>query len=411
MYSLLFCIYVLGFRVVSCFHKKARKMVVGQRETWKSLAAAVKSEDKWLWFHAASLGEFEQGRPLMEAIRQRYPAYKILLTFYSPSGYEVQRNYAGADLVCYLPFDTPCNVRRFFRLIQPKSVFFIKYEFWPNYLKQLKKKDIPTYLVSGIFRPTQTFFKPWGRIYRKVFSSFSYFFVQNQQSIDLLASVGIRSQAQICGDTRSDRVLAIASEARNLFLLDEFHSQSAHSRILVAGSSWPQDEQLFIDYFNRHPELKLILAPHQIHEAHIQAIESMLQRPALRYSRLTEDKLQGADCIILDCYGLLSSTYRYGDIAYIGGGFGVGIHNTLEAAVYGIPLVFGPNYHKFDEAKALLACGAARSISRYEELEECLQTWTHDAEALRRSGEAAVGYVRQSSGGTKLILSYLEDKL
>lgn len=415
MYNILFSLYVCLFRLVSLFHRKARKMIVGQKNTWRILDNELIPNEKYLWFHASSLGEFEQGRPLIESIRARYPSYKMILSFYSPSGYEVRKNYQGADVVCYLPFDTKRNVLRFLNKVQPVAAFFIKYEFWPNYLKYLSVQKIPIYLISGIFRPSQLFFKKWGKLYRRLLFFFDKLFVQNQVSMDLLTGVGLKDRVVVCGDTRCDRVLAIAAEAKSLPVLDHFAhyktEESVTSNILIAGSSWPEDEELFIPYFNEHPSLKMIIAPHQIHESHLQYIESLLQRPSVRYSKCASPKDAEVDCIIIDCFGLLSSMYRYGKMAYIGGGFGAGIHNTLEAAVYGIPVIFGPNYQKFDEAKALLACGGGCSIVNDEELEACLETWRLKPAELEKSGKAAGEYVKQSSGGTEIILNYLSKSL
>ncbi len=408
LYNIFFQIYVWLFRIVALFHKKAAKMTAGQRQTFLQLEEKIRPDDQCLWVHVASLGEFEQGRPIIEALRRRFPQYKIVLTFYSPSGYEVRKDYEYVDLVCYLPFDTRHAVRRFYKRLHPVAAVFVKYDLWPNYLRMLRRKKIPAYLVSGIFRPKQPYFWAFGSaFFRRMLKGFEQLFVQNQESADLLTGIGLGDKVQICGDTRCDRVLQVASEAKNLFMLDTF---KAH-RILVAGSTWPQDEKLLIPYFNAHSGIKLLIAPHQVNESHLLYIESLLKRPSVRYSRLTIEKVAKADCIIVDCYGLLSSIYRYGDMAYIGGGFGAGIHNTLEAAVFGIPVVFGPRYHKFDEAKALLAKGAAKTVNDEHELSVSLDFWCKDTEAFVEAGAAAREYVEQSSGGTLQILNYLSDKL
>lgn len=408
MYNVFFQIYVWLFRLVALFHKKAAKMIDGQRQAFRDLEEKLSPDDSCLWIHVASLGEFEQARPLIEALHRRYPQYKLLLTFYSPSGFEVRKDYDQVDVVCYLPFDTPCNVRRFFRRLRPMAAIFVKYDLWPNYLKMLRKKGIPTYLVSGIFRPSQAYFRPVGSaFFRRMLKGFHQFFVQNSESADLLTGIGLGDKVQICGDTRCDRVLQVASEAKNLFMLDTFKAPA----VLVAGSTWPQDEKLLIPYFNARPDMKLIIAPHQVNESHLQYIESLLKRPAVRYSQLTIEKVNQADCIIIDCYGLLSSIYRYGNMAYIGGGFGAGIHNTLEAAVYGLPLAFGPRYQKFEEAKALLASGAAKSIVDEEELARVFDAWRSDKELLEAAGKAARDYVMKSSGSTEKIMAYLANQL
>jgi 3-deoxy-D-manno-octulosonic-acid transferase len=403
MYQIGFLIYVLLFRIVAVFHPKAGKMVKGHRQTWKTLRTEIGSDQKWLWFHAASLGEFEQGRPVMEKIRASYPEYKILLTFYSPSGYEVRKNYTGADLICYLPFDTCLNARRFLKLVNPVRAFFIKYEFWPNYLYQLKKLDIPTYLISGIFRPNQLFFKSYGGFYRRLLNTFNHLFVQNQESISLLKSIGRKTDVSITGDTRFDRVLEIKSTSQEIPVVEAFRKQSSGKTILIAGSSWPKDEEMLLPYFNNHPELKLILAPHQIHEPHLQAIESKLKRPFKRLSKSTPEDVATCDCLIIDGFGLLSSIYRYGDIAYIGGGFGIGIHNTLEAAVYGIPVLFGPNHAKFQEAKDLIAQGGAQSVQNQSQLIEVLSFWLQNANQRVETGRKAGKMVLSGSGGTEKV--------
>lgn len=381
-------------------------MVVGHRKAWRILRDGMDQSKPWLWFHASSLGEFEQGRPIMERIRNEHPEYRILLTFYSPSGYEVRKNYAGADLICYLPFDTPFNVRRFLNIVQPKKVFFIKYEFWPNYLTALKRRHIPTYLISGIFRADQLFFKNYAPFYRRMLNTFTHLFVQNQDSVDLLASIGLTEEVSISGDTRFDRVLEIRAAAKELPIAEQF-AKSNNGHVLIAGSSWPKDEALFIPYFNEHPELKLIIAPHEIHEEHLLTIESQLKRPFLRYTKTNPEEAVHCDCLIIDCFGLLSSIYRYGNIAYIGGGFGTGIHNTLEAAVYGIPVIFGPNFAKFHEAKELLACDGAFTIDSETALAETLDMLYTDPAFCKKTGKIAGEMVLQGSGGTNKVLNLI----
>jgi len=358
---------------------------------------------KYIWFHAASLGEFEQGRPLIERIKKRYPEYKILLTFFSPSGYEVRRDYRGADIVCYLPLDKPRNVKKFLDIIQPCMAFFIKYEFWKNYLNELNKRQIPVYSVSSIFRKDQVFFKWYGGSYRKVLSNFDQLFVQNETSKRFLSKIGIE-KVTVVGDTRFDRVLEIRQEAKDLPLVEAFKRESL---TIVAGSSWAPDEDLFIEYFNTHPGIKLIIAPHVIDENHLVEIISKLKRPYVRYSKANEQNVKNADCLIIDGYGLLSSIYRYGEIAYIGGGFGVGIHNILEAAVYGIPVIFGPKYQKFMEARQLIEEKGAFSIKDGEELNQLLDKMTSDKEFLKESGSNAGNYVTKNLGASELILSQI----
>ncbi|MGN1236219.1 MAG: 3-deoxy-D-manno-octulosonic acid transferase, partial [Bacteroidaceae bacterium] len=331
MYSLAIYLYMLCVNIAALFNKKARLLKAGHAKTYKILRCGIKDGEQYLWFHAASLGEFEQGRPLIEKIRRNCPQYKILLTFFSPSGYEVRKDYEGADVCCYLPFDTMLNARKFIRIAKPSMAFFIKYEFWQNYITELHRQGIPTYSVASIFRPGQIFFRWYGHKYRNVLRYFTHLFVQNQQSINLLNSLNINN-ATIVGDTRMDRVLQIRQTAKKLPLCEAFcQSQNGDGHIIVAGSSWQPDEDILIDYFNNHSEQRIILAPHVVSESHLAEIESKLRRPALRYSKATPETAASAHCLIIDCYGLLSSIYRYATIAYVGGGFGAGIHNVPEA--------------------------------------------------------------------------------
>lgn len=400
MYSLGIYLMALGVRVAALFKEKLRKMVQGHRATWQMLRA-LGGKDTYVWFHAASLGEFEQGRPLMERLRREHPEKKILLTFFSPSGYEVRKNYDGADLVCYLPFDTPLNARRFVKLARPEAAFFIKYEFWRNYIEVLYKRGIPCYSVSSIFRENQIFFRPYGRGYARCLSRITRLFVQNETSRRLLEGIGV-TNVEVVGDTRFDRVLDIRNAAKPLPLAERF---AGCWKVLVAGSSWPQDEEIIIPYFNRHPNLKLVLAPHVVSEEHLQAIERQLARPALRYSKATPKAVAEADCLIIDCYGLLSSIYRYASMAYVGGGFGVGIHNVPEAAVYGIPVIIGPNNKKFREAQALLRCGGCKEIAGTADFEQIMDAWLSDKEALAKAGQAAGNYIADNAGAADRIFS------
>ena len=400
MYSLGIYLMALGVRVAALFKEKLRKMVQGHRATWQMLRA-LGGKDAYVWFHAASLGEFEQGRPLMERLRREHPEKKILLTFFSPSGYEVRKNYDGADLVCYLPFDTPLNARRFVKLARPEAAFFIKYEFWRNYIEALYKRGIPCFSVSSIFRENQIFFRPYGRGYARCLSRMTHLFVQNETSRRLLEGIGV-TNVDVVGDTRFDRVLDIRNAAKPLPLAERF---AGCWKVLVAGSSWPQDEEIIIPYFNRHPNLKLVLAPHVVSEEHLQAIERQLARPALRYSKATPKAVAEADCLIIDCYGLLSSIYRYASMAYVGGGFGVGIHNVPEAAVYGIPVIIGPNNKKFREAQALLRCGGCKEIAGTADFEQIMDAWLSDKEALATAGKAAGSYIADNAGAADRIFS------
>lgn len=383
-------------------------MRLGQWKTNSVLRDKIDRNAKYIWFHASSLGEFEQGRPMIEKIKVEHPEYKILLTFFSPSGYEVRKNYNGADVICYLPFDTPYRVKKFLNLANPAIAIFIKYEFWANYLHELQRREIPVYIISAIFRPDQLFFQWYGKSYRKMLSCFTHLFVQDERSMKLLKEFGI-TQVTVTGDTRFDRVIEVCKQAREIPLVERFVQKKQQEKefTLVAGSSWPQDEEILIPYFNEHPELKLIIAPHEIHSEHLMYIESLLKRPSIRLSEAHEGDLENKDCLIIDSFGLLSSIYRYGDIAYIGGGFGTGIHNTLEAAVYGIPVLFGPKYHKFKEAKDLIAVGGGFSVSNsscfYDKMEELLTY----REVLKAAGESAAQFVKGHAGITDKILKVL----
>lgn len=422
--------YFAGIRLAALFgHRKAGMMQEGRRD-WEqhlqekldALKASVKEPVRFVWFHAASLGEFEQGRPLIETLRKVHPEYRVIQTFFSPSGYEVRKNYKGADIICYLPYDKPAESRRFVEMVQPEVVFFVKYEFWANILTELHARHIPTYLISGIFRERQIFFKPWGASLRPVLKCFDHLFVQDEESRRLLASVGVEGNVTICGDTRFDRVIEIQQMAKVLPWAEAFIGNGdKHPFTLVAGSSWPKDEEIFIDHFNRHPEMKLIDAPHEIHEEHVQSIIAKLKRPYMRYSQLkvmldeagddaaklqeVYDQVAKADCLIIDAIGFLSSIYRYGDAAYIGGGFGVGIHNTLEAAVYGIPVVFGPNHTAFREALGLIEVKGGFPIASSGDYQTIMKQFMTQPEVLAEAGKQAGDYVHLNSGATETIFN------
>ncbi|MBO4487317.1 MAG: 3-deoxy-D-manno-octulosonic acid transferase [Bacteroidaceae bacterium] len=404
MYSLAIYLYMFCANIVAIFNRKARQLMVGHSQTYDIMRRGIHKGDDFIWFHAASLGEFEQGRPLIEKIRQEHPEYKILLTFFSPSGYEVRKDYKGADVICYLPFDTKLNARKFLRIAQPKMAFFIKYEFWQNYLTALHRRNIPVYSVASIFRPKQIFFRWYGHKYRNVLRTFAHLFVQNQDSVDLLKTLGI-TNTTIVGDTRMDRVLQIRSEAKELPLCEAFTKTADNT--LVAGSTWQPDEDIIIDYFNRHPEQRLIIAPHVVSESHLAEIEGKLQRPALRYSQATADSAATAHCLIIDCYGLLSSIYRYATVAYVGGGFGVGIHNVPEAAVYGLPVIIGPNNQRFREARDLIQLGGCFEIHNAEEYESIIQRLNADSDFLSSASTASADYIRNNSGAVELIYNHI----
>lgn len=408
MYQIVLYLYLCGVAIASLFSEKVRKMWRGEREAIRILKERVDPQAQYVWFHAASLGEFEQGRPLMERLRRDHPEYKILLTFFSPSGYEVRKNYEGADIVCYLPLDTIRNARRFLRAVRPVMAFFIKYEFWYNYLHILKHRQVPVYSVSSIFRPEQVFFRWYGRQYSRVLKCFTRFFVQNEQSRELLAKLGI-TEVDVVGDTRFDRVLQIRDAAKQLPLVESFTSGAPH--VFVAGSSWPPDEEIFIRYFRDHPEWKLIIAPHVIGEDHLQQIEKLLEgRNVVRYTEAHDaptEALEGASALIIDCFGLLSSIYRYGQVAYVGGGFGVGIHNVPEAAVWGMPVFFGPNNERFQEAQELKHNGGGIEISSYDDFARQMDRFAADASLITTLGNAAGSYVTDRAGATGKIFQRL----
>jgi len=408
-------IYQAGIAIYSHFNEKVKKMWIGERAAFGVLQKQVEPNAKYVWFHAASLGEFEQGRPLIEKIKKEYPNYKILLTFFSPSGYEVRKNYEQADIVTYLPIDTVANAQRFLRIVRPVMAFFIKYEFWYNYLHILRHRNIPVYSVSSIFRPNQIFFRPYGRQYAAVLKCFSHFFVQNDLSKSLLAKIGINN-VTVVGDTRFDRVLQIKDNSKKLPLVDKFISNqdvklangvtnSLH-RVFVAGSSWLPDEEIFIKYFNEHNDWKLIIAPHIIADTHLRQILQLLKgKKVVLYTEATETNVADADVLVINCFGLLSSIYHYGDVAYVGGGFGAGIHNVLEAAVWGIPVVFGPNNKRFAEAQGLLASGGGFEIDNYEKFALIMDRFCSDKVFLQNSGNAAGSFVKQLSGATNKVFS------
>ena len=412
MYSLGIYLYALLVRLVAAFgHRKARAMVRGQRDTWRILREKIDPTARYVWFHAASLGEFEQGLPLIERIRHEQPSRKILLTFFSPSGYEVRKDYKGADVVCYLPFDSPTAARRFIKWARPEMAFFIKYEFWRNYIDVLSKKSIPIYSVSSIFRPGQIFFRWYGRKYARCLRRITHFFVQNERSVELLRTIGVQDNVTIVGDTRFDRVIDIRNNARPLPLVEQFtrakEDSNAAPFVLVAGSSWQPDEDILLDYVNRHPDLRLVIAPHVVNDAHIQEIEQKLTTPALRYSQATLENVDDYRVLIIDGYGLLSSIYRYATVAYVGGGFGVGIHNVPEAAVYGIPVIIGPNHQRFAEAVALIANGGCKSIEKAEDFSVIMDDFLENPAHITQAGSAAGDYIHQNAGATPVIYQHV----
>jgi putative 3-deoxy-D-manno-octulosonic-acid transferase len=405
VYNIVIYIYLIGVAIASCFNKKVKKMWAGERQALKVLREKVDPNARYIWFHAASLGEFEQGRPLMEYLRKTHPEYKILLTFFSPSGYEVRKNYEGADIICYLPLDTIRNARRFLRTIKPVMAFFIKYEFWYNYLHILQHRGVPTYSVSSIFRPDQIFFQWYGKGYGRVLKCFTHFFVQNIESKNLLAKLDIHD-VEVVGDTRFDRVLQIKEASKQLPIVEKFTENT--SKVFIAGSSWLPDEEIFLKYFNLHKDWKLIVAPHVIGEDHLAQIFELLKgRRVVRYTEATEENVKDAEVLIIDCFGLLSSIYHYGTISYVGGGFGVGIHNVLEAAVWDIPVIFGPNNKRFQEAQGLIMAGGGFEINDYQSFRDLMMRFETDEMFLQTSKKHAGEFVKGRAGATEKIMGSL----
>ena len=402
MYQIVIYLYLFGVAVASLFNKKVKKMWAGERQAIRLLKAKVDPDARYVWFHAASLGEFEQGRPLIERIRNEHPEYKILLTFFSPSGYEVRKNYDGADIICYLPLDTIRNARRFLRAVRPVMAFFIKYEFWYNYLHILQHRGVPAYSVSSIFRPDQIFFQWYGRSYGRVLKCFTRFFVQNEESKLLLSGLGITA-VEVVGDTRFDRVLQIKEASKRLPLVEKFTAGA--QKVFVAGSSWLPDEEIFLKYFSTHKDWKVIVAPHVVSEEHIAEILDLLKgRQVIRYSEATETNVSAADVLLIDCFGLLSSIYHYGTVSYVGGGFGVGIHNVLEAAVWDIPVIIGPNNKHFQEAQGLMTAQGGFEIDDYQAFSTLMMRFETDASFLQSAGCNAGEFVKSRIGSTERIL-------
>ncbi len=401
LYNLGILIYVLAARLLSPFNSKARLWTRG-REGWESLLAEkVSRGDTNIWIHCASLGEFEQGRPLIEAIKKARPEYRIILTFFSPSGFEIRKNYTKADYVCYLPADTPGNAAKFIQLVSPAVAIFVKYEFWNNYTFFLKSNGIPLYLISGIFRKGHPFFKWYGGFFRKILFRFSHMFVQDVHSLDLLKGIGIEN-VTVAGDTRFDRVVEIAESAKNIQQIELFRGGE---KLFLAGSSWRQDEEIIARYINLYPgRMKWVFAPHEIDKANIDRLEKLFSTEVARFSEFSE-KSSEARVLIIDNIGMLSSAYRYAYIAGIGGGFGKGIHNVLEAACWGIPVLFGPNHQKFREAVDLISLEGARCFNTFEEFSQKIDNWLTNRDEYLKSSLYAAKYVKENTGATKKILS------
>lgn len=405
VYDLL--IYVAGFflKIAALFSPKLKLFVDGRKNVFQKLADSISKTDKTIWFHAASLGEYEQGLPVIEAIKERYPNHKIVLTFFSPSGFEVRKNNQVADVTVYLPLDTNANASRFLDAVHPELVFFIKYEYWPNYLQQLRKRKIDTYLVSGILRENQVFFKWYGGFYRKALDTFNHFFVQNQRSKVLLAKVN-KHNVTVSGDTRFDRVAAILEKDNTLDFIEQFKNDML---TIVVGSSWPKDENLLVPFISASAEVKFIIAPHNIKGSQISELQTSISKKTVLFSEKDGKNLADYDVFLIDTVGILTKIYSYADIAYVGGGFGnPGVHNILEPATFGVPVVIGPNYSHFAEAIALVNNGGCISISNQLELNEALHLLIQNEDERHEKGHIASTFVQMNKNATETILKHLQ---
>lgn len=402
IYSIIVAIAGLLLQIVAVFVPKIKLFVSGREGVFTTLKTKIKTEDKTIWFHAASLGEYEQGLPVIEKIKEKYPTHKIIVSFFSPSGYEVRKNNTVADTTVYLPLDTINNAKKFIELVHPEMAFFIKYEFWPNYLSELKKRNIPTYLISGIFREKQAFFRWYGGFYRKALESFTHFFVQNESSLQLLQRLGIQN-ATISGDTRFDRVASIVEKDNSLDYIARF---KADKTTIVIGSSWPKDEELLLDYINSSTQdCKFIIAPHNIKPEQIQYFKTNCTKKTLLFSEKENKDMAYYDVFIIDTIGILTKIYSYADIAYVGGGFGhPGVHNILEPATFGIPIVIGPNYSHFAEAIDLVRLGGCISISNTEQLNAILNELIVDSESRKCKGSISTNFVQNNAGAVARIM-------
>ncbi len=409
LYSIGIYIYAAMIRVATLFMPKAALAIRGRKHWQSRLQEAICASDlPVIWMHCSSLGEYEQGKPLLLGLRKQYPRYRLLLTFFSPSGYEIRKDNAVADMVFYLPMDTPSNAKIFIKIVQPSLAVFVKYEFWYNYLKQLSNNEVPTVFISAIFRSQQYFFKWYGTWFRKHLQAVQHVFVQNENSLQLLKSIGINTVSK-AGDTRFDSVAAIAQQQKETPVIQKF--KGAH-KLLLAGSTWPIDEQYLLEVAKAFPDFKLLIAPHEIHDSHIKEIQKLFQDMRVTlYTQVAEDTIANSQVLILDTMGMLSSLYRYADYTWIGGGFGKGIHNTLEAAVFGMPIFFGPKYDKFDEAKALVRHGIAKSLTNAQEAIEHIQSLESDNKSYKRIKTAAQTYVQNNLGSVDIILKHLQDYL
>jgi 3-deoxy-D-manno-octulosonic-acid transferase len=381
--------------------------VDGRKNVFQLLQQKINPDDKTIWIHCASLGEFEQGLPIIEGLKKLYPSHKIVLTFFSPSGYEVKKNSAVADIITYLPLDTKTNARDFINSVHPELVFFVKYEFWPNYLAELKKQNIKTYLVSGIFRKEQAFFKSYGKSMRKSLQTFTHFFVQNEVSEELLHRINFKNTT-ISGDTRFDRVMEVLSRDNTLDYVNQFKDNKT---TIVYGSSWQEDEAVYLDVINSSKEnIKHIIAPHNIKKKHIEILKSRILKPVALYSEMSEKDLANYDVFIIDTIGLLTKIYSYADIAFVGGGFKTGLHNTLEPAVFGIPIISGPEYQKFQEAKDLVALKGLLVVNSKDEYQTIIEQLINSKQFRATTGNINKAYVIERAGATAKTIAYLAAK-
>lgn len=408
LYSIFLLLYRVGVRFASIWNHKAGLWVKGREGIFNKIESKTKTlQSKPIWMHCASLGEFEQGRPLLEALKRNDPSVKIVLSFFSPSGYEVMKDYKGADFIFYLPMDSQINAKRFIDAINPSLVLWVKYEYWFYYLKELKQRNIPTILVSGIFRENHPFFKWYGKIWVEMLGAFSHFFVQNEESKELLGNLGFKNNVTLNGDTRFDRVLEIAQQFQPIPYINEF---CGNARVIVAGSTWEEDEIELMHFIKVNTQMKFIIAPHEINAENLADVREMFP-DALFYSQLTSPPIFASNILIIDNIGMLSRLYQYATIAYVGGGFGKdGVHNVLEAAVYGKPVVFGPEFEKYDEAIGLLDSGGAISVEGPLGLESVLNEMLKDEIVLKERGDAAIAYVKQHKGASKKIIQFIQEK-
>lgn len=407
-YHILLNIVWFGLHVVALFNAKIKLFVRGRKQTFSILEDKLTSADKTIWMHVASLGEFEQGLPILERLRAQYPKHKLVLSFFSPSGYEVKKNTKAADVVVYLPMDSLSNAKRFLKLVHPELAIFVKYEVWPNYLDQLKKSNTPTILISAIFSKRQIYFKPYGGFMRKSLQKFDTYFVQDDDSKKLLDSIGI-TKVQVGGDTRLDRVSEILERNNRLDFMDRFKNNQL---CLVAGSTWPEDESILIDYINRTEErLKFVIAPHQIKPAHVAKITAALQKPSICYSALGDQNLKEIDVLIIDTIGLLTKIYSYANIAYVGGGFATGLHNTMEPAVFGVPIIIGPQFEGFKEAEDLVREGGIVPVSSKDSFSNLMNDLLTHPTTLQNKGKINSDYINSNKGASDLIMKYISKVL